>query len=438
MKTKDLVRLGAIAVVALGAALWIGAKRGPDTGGASAGGYLAPGLKDELNAVTSVRLIGAEGKPIATLGRTDTGWTVAERAGFGADAAKVRELLLKLSDTQLIEAKTAKPELHAKLGVEDKPAKDAVGVRVDIETKDAKKAYKLIIGRPNAQGGDGTFVRRADEPQAWLAKGTISVDKNTGDWLKRDLVDIPSVRIATAELGRDGKTLKAYKNGEKDQNFLVADLPKGRELSSEFAANALGAVLAGLKFDDVKPAAEASAPADARTVRYATFDGVVVSGRTWEAETKDYAQFEASLDEGAARAAIERAQAKEVADYNEKLAAANAAKPPEPKKDGAEGEGKPAAAAKAPEPAAPPKPEPPLAMTDKDKDTDARLDRLRKEVADLKARFDGWTFVVPAFKYANMNRTMDDLLKPVEAKPAKDAKDAKAPKAPAPLVPPKG
>ena len=421
MKTNDLIKLGGVALVALVAALWIGGARAPGDVSPGAGGPLAPGLKDHLNEVKSVKLVGAEDKTIATLVRGDAGWNVAERAGFGADAAKIREFLLKLADAQLLEAKTAKPELHKKLGVEDVSAKDAYGVRVEIEG--APKPYKLIIGRPNAQAGEGTFVRRADEPQSWLAKGTISVDKNTGDWLKRDLVDIPSTRVASAEITHDGKTLKAYKNAEKDSNFLVADLPKGRELSSEFAANAIAAVLAQLKFDDVKPAAEMPAPADARTVRYTTFDGIVVSGKVWENGGKDYAQFSASLDEGAAKIGIEHLQAAEIAAYTSKVADFAAAQRPAAPAAAAAESSQPAAA-----PATPAKPEPPLASTDKDKDAAAKLEKLRHETAELQKRFDGWVFAVPAFKYANMTRSLDDLLKPLASK------DAKTPAKPTPLV----
>jgi len=194
MNQRMLIRLAVVAVVALVAALWLGSRREPNTE-LEAHKALVPGLKDAINDVTAVKLTGAASAPIATLEKSDKGWTVAERGGYAADAAKVREFLLKLADGELIEAKTANPELHKKLGVEDVAAKDAYGVRVEIEG--LAKPYKLIIGRPNAQAGEGTFVRRADEPQSWLAKGTISVDKNTGDWLKRDLVDIPSTRIAT-------------------------------------------------------------------------------------------------------------------------------------------------------------------------------------------------------------------------------------------------
>jgi hypothetical protein len=437
MNSKLLIRLAAVAVVALIAALWIGARREPGTeiDGRRA---LVPGLKDAINDVATVRLLGADTKPLATLTKGEHGWSVAERGGYGADAGKVREFLLKLADAELIEAKTANPELHKKLGVEDPSQKDAASVQVELVG--GKAASKVIIGRFNGLGGDGTFVRAANDPQVWLAKGNLTVDKNAADWLKKDLTDIPSNRIQSVELTRDGKTLTVSKANSSDANYQVADLPKGRELSSEFAANGLASLLAGLKFDDVAKR-DTAPPPDAsavRNARYVGFDGLIVSAQAWEKDGKDYAWFEASLDEAKAKADIARQQAKDKSEYEAKKAEfeakakAASAKPAEPAATAANAANaaKPSADAGAAKPAdkdAAKKdeaPVAPLAVTDPAKDEELRLGRVKQEVADLNARFAGWLFTLPNYKYANINRGMDDLLKPLESKTA-EAKDVK-------------
>jgi hypothetical protein len=68
----------------------------------------------------------------------------------------------------------------------------------------------------------------------------------------------------------------------------------------------------------------------------------------------------------------------------------------------------------------------PLAVSDPAKDHADRIAALNKQVADLGARFNGWTFVLPAYKYANMNKSMSDLLKPVEDKKPPAASKPKA------------
>jgi hypothetical protein len=152
-------------------------------------------------------------------------------------------------------------------------------------------------------------------------------------------------------------------------------------------------MLGGLKFDDAVPAKDAPPAEKPLKARFATFDGLVVDVTAWEKDGKDYAQLSASEDEKAAAAHIDAEQAKKKA----------------------EEAGRPADA----------KAEPPAA--DPAKDREAKLAALRKEAGDLNARFKDWTFVLPAYKYAAINKAPEDFLKPVEDKSAKKAGTA-APK----------
>ena len=50
---------------------------------------------------------------------------------------------------------------------------------------------------------------------------------------------------------------------------------------------------------------------------------------------------------------------------------------------------------------------------------------LNDEVVALNKTFSGWTFVLPSFKFSSIDKSMDDMLKPLEQKKP-DAKDAGA------------
>ncbi len=407
---NKFIRLAVVALIAVGLAFWAGTSRRPGES-LGTGEPVVPGLKDALNDVKLVRLVGAESKPIATLEKRDGAWVIAEKDGYPADFAKVREYLIKLADAKLVEAKTSLPDLYGKLGVEDIAGKDAKGVQLEIEG--LKEPAKLIVGNYNGQGGDSTFVRRAGDAQSWLARGNLTADKIAANWLRRDLADVASSRIAEVTIASGGKTLRAFKNDAAEPNYAVADLPRGRELSSEYVANGLASVLSGLRFDDVVKAGTVTPAADAKVfdVDYVGFDGLKVTAQAWNAGGKDYANLNASLDEPRALAAIEKEQARAKSEYEAQKAEAEAkaksdaaAKPADPANATAD-------AAKAEE-IAPALPEAPLAVTDAAKDKDERLAKLRKEVDDLNAKFNGWTYVLPNYKFANMNKTVDDLLKP--------------------------
>lgn len=404
MNRRTLIGLGVAAFVALVAAFVLNRANQPRSEGGEASAWLAPELRDHLNEVGKVVVTGAGGKTLATLERGANGWGLAEKGGYAVDTGKLREFLLKLAEAKLLERKTASKDKYALLGVGDVADKDAKGVEVELDG--LAQPLKLIVGDANPHGG--TFVRRAGDTQSWLASGTLAVEKNAADWLKKDLADIAANRIQSVAITHaDGSVVRVGKNAENDANFTLADIPKGREAGAEFSVNGLASTLSGLRFDDVMPAKDAAPEAKTLKARYSLFDGLVVDVTAWQKDGKDQAQFVASLDAAQADKGIAASQAKAKADFDVASAAAEAAK-----KEGAKGDAADA-------------PVKPLSVSDAAKDRDNRLAALNKEVADLNARFNGWTFVLPAFKYASIDKSLGDLLKPLEEKkPVEAAKKA--------------
>jgi hypothetical protein len=403
MNQKTLIGLAIAALVAIVAAIAINRANTPRSeSDGERSSYLAPALRDHVNDVSKVVVTGAENKTLATLERGANGWSLVEKGGYMVDTGKLREFLLKLADATLVEQKTANKDKYATLGVDDVSAKDAKGLQVELDG--LAQPLKLIVGVAGPRGG--TFVRRAGDAQSWLASATLNVEKNAADWLKKDLVDIAANRIESVTITHpDGKRVRVTKDAEGDAKFKLADIPKGREAGSEYSANGLASTLAGLRFDDVVSAKEAASDDNALKASYATSDGPVVDVTAWEKDAKDYAQFTASLDATQADKGIAAQQAKANSEFETATAAA----------------------AKDSKPAD--KPIKPLAVSDVVKDHENRLAALNKEVADLNARVNGWTYVLPAYKYATINKSIDDLLKPLEDKKAADpTKNAVPPK----------
>ena len=401
MNQKTLIGLAVAALVAIVIAIAVNHSKQPrsEAGGEKEPAYLMPALKDHVNDVDKIVITGADSKPVATLTRGANGWSIAEKSGFAADTGKLREFLLKLADAKLIEQKTSNKEKYAALGVEDVSEKDAKSV--EVELGGLPKPVKVIIGNGNQHGG--TFVRRAGEPESWLASGALAVDKKTENWLRKDLTDIAATRVASVEITRpDGKTVRLAKTAEGDANFKLAEVPKGREAGSDYAINGPASALAGLKFDDAVPAKDAPPAEKPLKARFATFDGLIVDVTAWEKDGKDYAQLAASEDEKAAGAHIDAEQTKAKAE--------DAAKPADAKTE---------------------------APADPAKDRESKLAAVKKEADDLNARFKDWTFVLPAYKYAAINKAPDEFLKPLEDKKAAKKEGADAKKAPTPKKPAK-
>ncbi|MDR3385667.1 MAG: DUF4340 domain-containing protein [Rudaea sp.] len=413
MNAKTLYVLVAVAALALGTAVAINFANRPESEVADQAKPLLAQLHGHVNDVSAITLIGADNKVLATLQRGSDGWSVAEKSGYPADLAKIREFLLKLDAATVVEQKTSNPKLYAELGVSDVKDKDAKGILVEIAG--LAQPLRLIVGNYNGAGGGGTFVRHDGDAQSLLVKGNLSVDKNIADWEKRDLTDIAASRLQSVTLtSPDGNVLKASKEQSGDANFKIADVPKGRETSSEFAANALGSTLAGLKADDVFPAKDASPGPRVYKARYAAFDGLVIDVAGWEKDGKDYAQLAAKLDSVQADANVASAQTRAKADYEAAVLAANKKLADEKSTTDKQAEANATAASEVAKP---------LAVSDAARDRQDRLEALNREVESLNKSFSGWTFVLPSFKFADITKTMDDMLKPLEQKKP-DAKSA--------------
>ncbi len=400
MNQHQWVKLLAATAAVVGLAYWVNAGREPQVSEETRGAPLIAGMKASVNDVSTLRIVGAGDQTQITLNKSETGWTVAERDGYSADIEKVREYLLRLADASLIEAKTSNESLYTKLGVEAVSVAEAKGMRLEIEG--LKTPVKLIVGNYNGQGAGGTFVRRNDEKQSWLAKGTLTPEKLANNWLQKSLADIPSSRIQRVEIDVTGKVLVAHKANPMEANFVIDNVPKGRELNSAFEGNGLASVLSGLRFEDVKKAGvDEVTPANAVVkTRFQAFDGVVVTALSQVQGDKTWISFSAALDPVIAEAHILREQEQARVDFeNAKKAYAEAAA------GQAAAETKETVEVPAP-------PSEPLAASDPAKDRAERMQKLETEVSELNTRVSGWLYTLPPYTYSNMSRKIEDLLKP--------------------------
>lgn len=408
VNTNSLLGLAALAVVAVIAAIVVASNREPVSESTPAASVALPELRERINDVTGVTVIAAEKKPVVTLVRGEQGWTVKEKGDYPANTGKLRELLLKMAGASLLEPKTENAERYPELGVEDVERQDANGVLVSFDG--LGKPVQLIVGKVSGQG-DGTFVRRPGDKQSWLAKGALQVERDPGQWLDKALADIPSDRIAEIVLTRSGgKPLRLYKTAPSDKDYKVADIPSGRELKDASAVGALASTLSGLNLTDALPDESSPPPAQDQMVkaRYRTFDGLTVDVQAWKQDDKHIARFSAALDNAFADAHIQAEQAKAKADYEAKN-----------KEAATSTQENPGQSANTPDPA-------PLAVADPAKDREQRLEALNREVETLNRRFARWSFVIPEYQYANMDKSLEDVLNPVaEKKDAPQKKQAK-------------
>lgn len=356
--SKRTVAILAAALVVLFALVMVGQRSGTSPA-AGTGAALVPDLTAALGDIERVTVVKANGETVATLEKRPESWVVADKNGYRADAAKLRQALTALAEARILELKTANAELYGRLGVEDVTAADAAGISIAL-TAPGRELPAIILG--NAEGSRYRYARRAGEAQSFLVDRNPDVPRAAAQWVESQIVDVRGERVREVTITHaDGEVVRISKASSELANFDVAGVPEGRELSYPGVANVVGNALRELNLEDVEPAASA-APEQTAVVEYRTFDGLVVRVTGFERDDESWIALEASVDEAQAAAAQT---------------------PPAPAADGA--------------PAATPAADP------------------SAEAARINARVGGWRYKIASFQYDQMTRRMADLLKPPPA-----------------------
>jgi uncharacterized protein DUF4340 len=279
MHTKGMIGLMAVAALSVVAAAAISFTGGAASVDPRAGKPVLPQVAAKLGDVGKVVVKRSSGT--TSFVRQGNAWTVAEKSGYPADAAKLRKTLLGLAQITYVEPKTAEPSLYKRLNLEDPGVEKSQSALVEVYDSQGGALGAVIAGRRRIDelggGNDGVYVRLPNEARSWLARGTLDLDSDVVQWLDRRIVDIGEKRTKEAVLQQpDGARLTITREKPEDK-FAVKELPANRKLKSDTGMVEPATVLQAFDLTDVKAASEAAFPKDGvSTATYTTFDGLAV------------------------------------------------------------------------------------------------------------------------------------------------------------------
>ena len=304
MTPRRVVILLIASILVIVLAVWLSSNRHPPQP-TLAGEPVLQGLdKRAVNSVTEIRLSKGDGTK-TTLKKGTTDWSVAER-DYPADSGKVRKLLLDLAALNVVEEKTSTPENYPTLGVEDTNSAKATGTRVEAVT--SWKTYSLIVGKTS--GAKSGYVRVVNAPQSLLAAPLLTVDADPRRWLDHTLIDIPQDRIKEiAVKPAEGPAYTAMRANKDQSDFTVAEVPKGRKLSSPAAADPIAGSLAGVSLDDVQHT-PTTTPGGVSHAIFSTFDGLSIDVAGHKEGTKTLVSFSAASTAQATEAEVKSLEAR--------------------------------------------------------------------------------------------------------------------------------
>jgi hypothetical protein len=274
---------------------------------------LLPSLANDLNTVTAVLVRKGSATPTLTLHKTGERWTVAERADYPADVAKIRKLLLSLRDAKIVEQKTADPARFSTIGVEDPAAGEpatlpALGAEVTVAAPGRK--YAVIVGKPV---GEGTFVRRVGENQTYSVEPALSMETEPRFWIDSRLLDVPVALIQSVDVKpAAGAAYSVHRLNPADNSYSLDGVPAGRKALDAHALAPGPTTFSSLTAEDVAPAGNVDFGQASQVVVTLTDGNIITLTGTVNAD-KHWLEVKATKD--AALTAKTQGRAVEIASY---------------------------------------------------------------------------------------------------------------------------
>jgi hypothetical protein len=302
VKPASLTLAAAAVALMLVLAVLLNRAEVPD-GGDLAERALLPDLASELAALRRLRL--DDGDATLTIERADSDWRLVERDDYPVAFRRVDALFGELAQARLLEAKTARPEHHGRLGLLEPGAGEGAGLRLQLfTTDDATPRFALLLGEP-ATLRDGRYVRKVGEDQSWLVDRRLEVGLDVADWLDTELLDLEYDRVRSfRRSGSDGE-FEASRPADGDAaDFVVESLPEAQELRYASVLNSAVRALLNLRFEDVARRGADWPPAEPTVTRYRTADGLRLTATVWREDGQPWLAVDAALDTGDADAAL--------------------------------------------------------------------------------------------------------------------------------------
>jgi hypothetical protein len=292
MKPSVFVSLIAITLLTLGLALFLSQPDTLDPAQDSAQA-LVPGLKDQVNEIDRLEIRTGSEETIRLV-RSDERWRVENVDSYEADFERVHQLLRDLAAGSRAEQRTNNPDWHDRLGVAAARTGDSAAERSFEVAFPGTELSSLIIGRPGP-AGESRFVRLADEDQVWLSDREISVPAEMIDWLQRSIMDIPGSELSAITLRHaDGDIVQLRAAEENSSQWVLMNVPDGREAEAAWQLSSIGNALSSLRLDDVRR--HAGAPEDASAALFVTRDGLNFVATLFEDEAGPWVNFSVSAE----------------------------------------------------------------------------------------------------------------------------------------------
>ena len=307
--------LAAVTVVVLALAAWTVVERERDTVAEDLPERLFPDLRPRVNDIVAVDVRAPGGEFTIARGK-EGAWTIPEKHGYPVRFGTIKKAVVGVSGLVPLEAQTANPSLHGKLGL-GLPGDGGGGVVVAFRDAGGRRLAAVVVGRERFSGTElrpgRYFVRKEGEDRSWLVEGRLEAPARAVRWLDPELPRLDRHEVRAVHTAKaDGEVIDLARDTPVRLDFRMEgavtvsgaelaggtlSLPPGTRILRETAVSELASALEYLTFDDVAPASDVDLTGGT-LAEYTTFDGLVVGVRLKRVAGEYWARFHARFEPG--------------------------------------------------------------------------------------------------------------------------------------------
>ncbi len=294
MKRQQLLVLSAMTIIAIVAAGLFTHSRAPQTKIEKE--TLFPELAGKINDVARIEIKDGEDRTVI-LQKQEGLWVLQSADNYPAQFDKIKDTVVSLAELKILATKTDKPKLYPELGVEGLDVKNSTSLLITLSDESGTALASLIVGKPRKSSAGKSrpklYVRKPDAKNALLVEGYLQIKSHNTDWYERHIIHIPATRIQSITIVKNnGDHLKIDKPSEGETEFKLVE---GKTASHSVLLNKLATFFEDMRVDGVHATDNFEFTDDATLTTFKTFNGLVVTVKSFLKEDKAFVHFSFTL-----------------------------------------------------------------------------------------------------------------------------------------------
>jgi len=292
MQNRRLIILLVVTLVVIVSASLISSVRAPKSSMEKE--LLFPQVESGINNISKIRLRGYNST--VELGKQGKNWVITSSDNYPVIFDKVRALLIQFANFKVLAEKTRRPQLYYRLSVEEPEKKGSRAIVTTLYGADGNEVVALIIGREKTGNAinpiPGFYGRIPGNETSLLIQGNPEVSANSRDWFVTHLFHVPSETVQEVRIAHPGEdTVLLNRSDEGQPDFYLQNIPEGRKAQSLVIINRMATLLEDMVAEDVRSLKSVNWPENTVTATISTFAGLVVTVKLTMLNDMPYANF---------------------------------------------------------------------------------------------------------------------------------------------------